>query len=43
VRPHEPAYDPEPDSYVTWDYCRGYADASLNEATTDTEGFHGRR
>ena len=27
VRPHEPAYDPEPDSYVTWDYCRGYADA----------------
>lgn len=22
VRPHEPAYDPEPDSYVTWDYCR---------------------
>ena len=33
VRPHEPAYDPEPDAYVTWDYCRGYADASLNEAT----------
>ena len=23
VRPHEPAYDPEPDAYVTWDYCRG--------------------
>ena len=43
VRPHEPAYDPEPDAYVTWDYCRGYADASLNEATSDTEGFHGRR
>jgi hypothetical protein len=21
---------------VTWDYCRGYADASLNEATSDT-------
>ena len=36
VRPHEPAYDPEPDAYVTWDYCRGYADASLNEATSDT-------
>ncbi len=35
VRPHEPAYDPEPDAYVTWDYCRGYADASLNEATSD--------
>ncbi len=43
VRPHEPAYDPEPDAYVTWDYCRGYADASLNEATSDTEDFHGRR
>jgi hypothetical protein len=37
VRPHEPAYDPEPDAYVTWDYCRGYADASLNEATSDTD------
>ena len=36
VRPHEPAYDPEPDAYVTWDYCRGYADASLNEATSES-------
>ena len=27
VRPHEPAYDPRHDAYVTWDYCRGYADA----------------
>jgi hypothetical protein len=25
--PHEPAFDPIPDDYVTWDYCRGYADA----------------
>lgn len=32
VRPHEPAYDPVPDAYVTWDYCRGYADASMNDA-----------
>ena len=32
VRPHEPAYDPIPDAYVTWDYCRGYADASMNDA-----------
>ncbi|CAN5505002.1 hypothetical protein BH11ACT7_BH11ACT7_22420 [soil metagenome] len=39
VRPHEPAYDPEPDSYVTWDYCRGYADASLNEATSESDGY----
>ena len=34
-----PAYDPEPDAYVTWDYCRGYADASLNEATSDPDGY----
>lgn len=27
VRPHEPAFDPASDAYVTWDYCRGYADA----------------
>ena len=39
VRPHEPAYDPEPEAYVTWDYCRGYADASLNGATPDPDGF----
>ncbi|HEX6345419.1 DUF5319 domain-containing protein [Umezawaea sp.] len=26
MRPHEPAYDPDPASYVTWEYCRGYAD-----------------
>ena len=35
VRPHEPAYDPQPDAYVTWDYCRGYADASMNGALSD--------
>ncbi|HEU0190116.1 MAG TPA: DUF5319 domain-containing protein [Mycobacterium sp.] len=39
VRPHEPAYDPEPETYVTWDYCRGYADASLNEATSEADGY----
>lgn len=26
IRPHEPAYEPAADSYVTWEYCRGYAD-----------------
>lgn len=26
MRPHEPAYDPDPDRYVTWEYCRGFAD-----------------
>ena len=27
TRVHEPAYSPDPDQYVTWDYARGYADA----------------
>lgn len=26
MRPHEPAFDPNPQDYVTWEYCRGYAD-----------------
>ncbi|PXY32252.1 DUF5319 domain-containing protein [Prauserella muralis] len=26
MRPHEPAYDPNPTDYVSWDYCRGFAD-----------------
>lgn len=26
MRPHEPAFDPDPEMYVTWEYCRGYAD-----------------
>ncbi|MFP5019869.1 DUF5319 domain-containing protein [Pseudonocardia phyllosphaerae] len=29
MRPHEPAYDPDPAHYVTWEYCRGFADATL--------------
>lgn len=29
VRPHEPACDPDPTDYVSWDYCRGYADGAL--------------
>jgi hypothetical protein len=24
---HEPAYSPDEDAYVTWDYARGYCDA----------------
>lgn len=31
--PHEPAYQPDPAAYVSWDYCRGYADAVLAEDT----------
>lgn len=26
MRPHEPAYDPSPSYYVTWEYCRGFVD-----------------
>lgn len=33
MRPHEPAYDPDPALYVTWEYCRGYADGvTANES-----------
>jgi hypothetical protein len=27
MRKHEPAYNPDPSQYATWEYCRGYADA----------------
>jgi hypothetical protein len=39
-RVHEPAFNPDPDSYVTWEYARGYADgvhAGLADATTDDD------
>jgi Family of unknown function (DUF5319) len=39
-RVHEPAYDPDPDHYVTWEYARGYADGvhdALADATDDAE------
>lgn len=26
MRPHEPAFAPNPMDYVSWDYCRGFAD-----------------
>lgn len=31
MRPHEPAFNPDPTAYVTWEYCRGYADAVLSD------------
>ena len=34
-RVHEPAYDPDPEHYVTWEYARGYTDGvhdTLSEA-----------
>ncbi|QSB04758.1 DUF5319 family protein [Natronoglycomyces albus] len=27
TRVHEPAFDPNPDEYVSWDYAKGYTDA----------------
>lgn len=35
MRPHEPAFDPDPGAYVSWEYCRGYADG-----VTATENAH---
>ncbi|MBE1485048.1 DUF5319 domain-containing protein [Plantactinospora soyae] len=40
-RVHEPAYDPDPDHYVTWEYARGYADGvhdTLTETADEDEG-----
>lgn len=36
-RVHEPAYDPDPDHYVTWEYARGYADGVHDALTEATE------
>lgn len=39
-RVHEPAFDPDPEHYVTWEYARGYADGvhdALTEAADDNE------
>jgi hypothetical protein len=29
---HEPAYDPDPSHYVSWDYARGYVDGVADTA-----------
>jgi hypothetical protein len=36
-RVHEPAYDPDPDHYVTWEYARGYADGVHDTLTDGTD------
>jgi len=33
---HEPAFDPDPNDYVSWDYARGYVDGVI-----DSEENHG--
>jgi Family of unknown function (DUF5319) len=35
-RVHEPAYDPDPDHYVSWDYARGYTDG-VHDTLMDEE------
>lgn len=35
MRPHEPAFQPDPALYVTWEYCRGFADAVFDAAEKD--------
>lgn len=37
MRPHEPAYEPNPGHYVSWEYCRGFADG-----VTETENENSR-
>ncbi|MGH3742682.1 MAG: DUF5319 domain-containing protein [Micromonosporaceae bacterium] len=37
ARVHEPAYDPDPDHYVTWEYARGYADG-VHDALAEAAG-----
>jgi hypothetical protein len=32
MRVHEPAFDPDPTLYVSWDYARGFADGVLDSA-----------
>ena len=36
-RVHEPAFDPDPDRYVTWEYARGYADGVEDSLGDDPE------
>jgi hypothetical protein len=36
-RVHEPAYDPDPDRYVTWEYARGYYDGVMDMHDEDFE------
>ena len=37
TRVHEPAFDPDPAEYVTWEYARGYADGAQDAAEDDED------
>ncbi|MFL6143339.1 MAG: DUF5319 domain-containing protein [Labedaea sp.] len=34
MRPHEPAFDPNPADYVSWEYCKGFADGAARQVRT---------
>lgn len=34
-RVHEPAFEPDPADYVSWDYARGFADGVLESSEAD--------
>jgi hypothetical protein len=36
---HEPAYDPDPDEYVSWDYARGFLDGYESFEDEDLNGM----
>jgi hypothetical protein len=36
-RVHEPAFDPDPADYVTWEYARGYVDGIQDGAEEDDD------
>jgi hypothetical protein len=35
ARVHEPAFDPDPADYVSWDYAQGFADGFLDAAEAE--------
>ncbi|HEU5475985.1 MAG TPA: DUF5319 family protein [Actinophytocola sp.] len=39
MRPHEPAYDPDPADYVTWEYCKGFADGAKTHLPRSARRF----
>jgi hypothetical protein len=42
-RVHEPAFDPDPADYVTWEYARGYVDGIQDASEEDDEEPSGFR
>lgn len=38
TRMHEPAFNPDPADYVSWDYARGFADGVLSADEDDSAG-----